>query len=43
MCLKGYKLRERLTVYQKYIDKKNNFLSSEIRSQIAKMETRIAF
>ena len=42
MSFKGYKLRERLTVYPKYIYEKKNFLSSEIRSQISKMDTRIA-
>ena len=38
---KGYKLRERLTVYPKYISEKENFLSSQIRSQILKIDTRI--
>ena len=42
MSFKGYKLRERLTVYPKYIYEKKNFLSSEIRSQISKMDTKIA-
>ena len=42
MSFKGYKLRERLTVYPKYIDGKKNFLSSEIRAQISKMDNKIA-
>ncbi len=42
MSVKGYVLKERLTVYPKYVDEKKNFLSSEIRTQISKMETRIA-
>ena len=42
MSVKGYILKERLTVYPKYVDEKKNFLSSEIRTQISKMETRIA-
>ena len=42
MSVKGYILKERLTVYPKYVDEKKNFISSEIRTQISKMETRIA-
>ena len=40
---KGYKLRERLTVYPNYISEKENFLSSQIRSQILKIDTRINY